>query len=100
MCELRFKVNSLDLIWSEGAIYIMGFEKGFREWKPLLKTGGYLVAPELTWIKPNPLTQVAEFWKEGYPAMQNVEGNLVIIEKAGYRTIDHFVFPESAWWDT
>ena len=100
MCELRFEENSFDLIWSEGAIYIIGFKKGFREWKPSIKKGGYLAVSELTWIKPDPPIQVAEFWKEGYPAMQNIEGNLAIIEKAGYRTIGHFILPESAWWDT
>lgn len=100
MCDLRFEENSFDLIWSEGAIYIIGFEKGFRKWKPLLKKGGYLAVSELTWIKSDPPTQVAKFWKEGYPAMQNIEGNLRIIEKAGYRTTGHFILPESAWWDT
>ena len=30
--ELPFDVDSLDLIWSEGAIYNIGFERGLKEW--------------------------------------------------------------------
>ena len=37
MLELPFAKNTFDLIWSEGAIFIIGFEKGLREWKPLIK---------------------------------------------------------------
>ena len=35
--------SSFDVIWSEGAIYIMGFERGLRAWRPLVRTGGYVV---------------------------------------------------------
>ena len=43
MFELPFAKDTFDLIWSEGAIFVIGFEKGLREWKPLIKYGGYLV---------------------------------------------------------
>ena len=42
MEKLPFEEESLDLIWCEGAIYIIGFERGIREWRSLLKEGGYL----------------------------------------------------------
>jgi ubiquinone/menaquinone biosynthesis C-methylase UbiE len=32
MGELDFQLNELDLIWSEGAIYNIGFEKGLNYW--------------------------------------------------------------------
>lgn len=47
MFELPFSANTFDIIWSEGAIFIIGFEQGLREWKPFLKLGGYLVLSEL-----------------------------------------------------
>lgn len=40
MDELPFQKEELDLIWSEGAIYNIGFQRGLNEWREFLKTGG------------------------------------------------------------
>lgn len=37
MDDLSFEKDSLDLIWSEGAIYNIGFERGLKEWRNYLK---------------------------------------------------------------
>ena len=37
MDALSFEKESLDLIWSEGAIYNIGFERGLNEWRNYLK---------------------------------------------------------------
>ena len=63
MFELPFARNTFDLIWSEGAISIISFEKGLREWKPFIKQGGYLVVSELGWIKPDAQTSYVPIWK-------------------------------------
>ncbi|MDB9330541.1 methyltransferase domain-containing protein [Nodularia spumigena CS-591/04] len=99
MFALDFPDASFDIIWAEGSIYIIGFENGLKQWKPLLNQRGYLVASELTWLKPNAPNELKEFWHEGYPAMQDIEGNLKIIQNSGYKIIDYFVLPESAWWN-
>ncbi|MFQ4141428.1 class I SAM-dependent methyltransferase [Chlorogloeopsis sp. ULAP02] len=100
MFTLDFPQASFDIIWSEGAIYIIGFENGLEQWKSLLKQGGYLAATEITWLKPHPPSELEEFWNANYPAMQDVEGNLKIFQKtSGYKIIDWFVLPESAWWN-
>jgi ubiquinone/menaquinone biosynthesis C-methylase UbiE len=99
MKELQFPPASFDLIWTEGAIYIMGFEAGLRAWKPLLKPGGYIAVTELTWLKPDPPAQVKEFWNEGYPSMKSLEENLEIIHAFDYYLIDYFVLPNRSWTD-
>ena len=99
MFSLEFEAQSFDLIWSEGAIYIIGFDQGLKTWKPLLKTGGYLVVSELSWLQLNPPSEIREFWATNYPAMNLIEDNLKLIKAAGYREISHFILPESAWWD-
>jgi ubiquinone/menaquinone biosynthesis C-methylase UbiE len=99
MFELILEPDSFDVIWSEGAIYIIGFEKGLREWQPLLKQGGYLAVTELSWLKPDPPAEAKTFWDENYPGMKTMEENLSILRNTGYREIDHFVLPESSWWD-
>jgi ubiquinone/menaquinone biosynthesis C-methylase UbiE len=99
MSALDFLNTSFDIIWAEGSIYIIGFENGLKQWKPLLKEKGYLVASEITWLEPNAPTELKEFWHMGYPAMQDIESNLKIIQKSGYKIVDHFVLPESSWWN-
>ena len=39
MDTLPFEPGQFDLIWSEGAIFIMGFVQGLRAWKPLFSNG-------------------------------------------------------------
>jgi cyclopropane fatty-acyl-phospholipid synthase-like methyltransferase len=48
MFEMDFTTEQFDLVWSEGAIYIMGFEQGFETCHPLLKPGGYMAVTELS----------------------------------------------------
>jgi ubiquinone/menaquinone biosynthesis C-methylase UbiE len=40
MSEMDFPDGSFDIIWAEGSIYIIGFDRGLREWRSLLKPGG------------------------------------------------------------
>ncbi|MDD3859911.1 MAG: class I SAM-dependent methyltransferase, partial [Bacteroidales bacterium] len=42
MENLPFREEELDLIWSEGAIYNIGFKRGLNEWRKFLKQGGYI----------------------------------------------------------
>jgi ubiquinone/menaquinone biosynthesis C-methylase UbiE len=98
MFELDFEPGSFDAIWSEGAVYIIGCEKGLREWQPFLKKGGYLAVTELSWLKAAPPTEAKTFWNENYPGMQSLEQNLAVLQETGYREAGHFVLPESAWW--
>ena len=43
MFNLSYENSSFDLVWSEGSIFVIGFEKGLREWRRLLTEKGYLV---------------------------------------------------------
>jgi ubiquinone/menaquinone biosynthesis C-methylase UbiE len=42
MDNLPFGDEEYDVIWSEGAIYNIGFERGVKDWSRYLKTGGLL----------------------------------------------------------
>lgn len=89
--------SPVDLIWSEGAIYIIGFEKGLRKWHPHLKNGGYLVVSELTWLTDDPPERLQKYWNKEYPGMQNVAQNQKIIKRAGYRWLGSILLPDAAW---
>lgn len=99
MFELPCGEASFDLIWSEGAIYIIGFEKGLREWKSLVRCGGYMVVSELSWIERDPPDEIRTYWEGEYPAIRTIAENTGIIRQEGYCLVDSFVLPESGWWD-
>ena len=46
MNEMTFEPASFDLVWSEGAIYFLGFEKGLARVRELVKPGGYVAVSE------------------------------------------------------
>lgn len=99
MFALDYEDGSFDLIWSEGAIFVIGFEKGLREWRRLLTGNGYLVVSELSWLSSDPPEEVRKFFMEAYPEIKTINENLETIKKAGYRVINHFVLPKESWWD-
>jgi len=98
MAHLPFQPESFDLIWAEGSIYIIGFQKGLELWRPCLKSGGYIAVTEVTWLKADPPQELSEFWR-AYPAMTDTPGNAARIRAAGLKLEDHFVLPPEAWWD-
>ena len=98
MTTLPFRPGTFDLIWSEGAIYNMGFKEGVKSWRPLLKESGYLVLTEACWFTDERSREAREFWAEGYPAMTTIEENVEILKTQGYELLDVFPLPQSDWW--
>jgi SAM-dependent methyltransferase len=96
MNEMSFPASSFDVVWSEGAIYFLGFEAGLRKVRPFVRPGGYVAVSEAVWLKPNPPPEVVEFWAE-YPEIDFVPEKLTVIERVGYEPTGHFVMPPSAW---
>jgi len=75
--EMKFSPESFDIIWSEGSIFIIGFEKGLREWKRFLKPNGFMVIHD----------------EKG-----NIEEKLGQVSNSGYALLDHFLLSEDIWW--
>ena len=99
MGDLAFPPNSFDLIWSEGAAYIIGVANALAAWKGFLKPGGFLVVNDLVWLRPDPPADAAAFFAEGYPAMTDIAGSLATLRECGYEPMGHFTLPDSDWWD-
>jgi SAM-dependent methyltransferase len=89
-----------DLIWSEGALFVMGFREGLVTCHQLLAPGGGLAVSELCWLRPDPPADCRQFFAEAYPAMTDVEAALSAIRAAGYELLGHFAVPESVWWSS
>jgi len=102
MNNLPFEPGSFDLIWSEGAIYIMGFENGLREWMKYLKPGGAIAVSQITWLKDDVKKKrpnLYDWWMEHCPDIRTIGENLNIVTLLGYEVLGHFTLPESTWWD-
>lgn len=103
MFNLQYGKESFDLIWCEGAIFIIGLEKGLREWKPLLVDNGYLVFSELSWLRKDLPKELVSFIEMMYAGLEgsmvrSVEDNIEIAKKLGFEVIDSFILPKTSWW--
>ncbi len=99
MLQPAVPAESLDLIWSEGAVYVVGFEHALRNWKALLKPQGLVIVSEMSWFSENIPTEASDFWRRAYPGMEPEEGNRRRAEAAGYRMLFTRRLPTQAWWD-
>ena len=99
MEELPFEEASLDMIWSEGAIYNIGFERGINEWRRFLKPDGYLVVSESSWFTDERPDEIEQFWKESYAEMDTIPVKLAQMQRAGYLPLAAFALPENCWLD-
>ena len=97
MDNLPFGDEEYDVIWSEGAIYNIGFEKGVKYWNRYLKVGGILVASEITWLTSSRPSELQKYWDEEYPEIDLASSKIHILEKNGYSPIGYFVLPEHCW---
>ena len=94
-----FPDGSVDLIWSEGAIYNVGFDVGLADWRRLLAPGGRIGVSEIAWLVADPPERVRRYWEASYPGMRSRGENARAIEAAGYRLLGDLVVPERDWWD-
>ena len=98
MNDLPFAKGSFDLIWSEGAAYIMGFANALKAWRSLLKPSGTIAVSELVWLRPNPPAEPAAFFAAEYPAMSNVAAVEQLVRESGYQPVAHFTLSNQDWW--
>jgi ubiquinone/menaquinone biosynthesis C-methylase UbiE len=74
---MDFPGESFDIIWSEGSIFVIGFENGIKKWRRFLKPNGFLVIHDENKDKTN---------------------KLGLITKYGYSLIAQFEISENLWW--
>lgn len=97
MDKLPFSDEEFDVVWSEGAIYNMGFEKGVNEWGRFLKPGGVLAVSDITWLTSERPAELERYWKTEYPEIATASTKIGILEKSGYSPVGYFVLPEHCW---
>jgi ubiquinone/menaquinone biosynthesis C-methylase UbiE len=97
MEELPFGPEEFDIIWSEGAIYIIGFEHGVKKWKNFIKPGGYLAVSEITWITTSRPSEIEDFWIKEYPGIDMASRKIKIMEENGFTLQGYFNLTKNSW---
>lgn len=99
MDQLEIEEQSLDLIWSEGAIYNIGFENGINYFKKFLKPSGFLAVSEITWLTSDRPQEIHDFWAEAYPEIGLASEKIKILESQGYKILGYFPLSRDEWMD-
>jgi ubiquinone/menaquinone biosynthesis C-methylase UbiE len=97
MFEMPFPPESFDVIWAEGSLHIVGIEKGLSTLRGFIRPGGFLVAHEMVWIRPDPPAEVLDRWQGRFPGIRSIDEIIEYIDKYDYRLITHFTLPEDFW---
>jgi ubiquinone/menaquinone biosynthesis C-methylase UbiE len=74
---LEFPDESFDILWAEGSIAVIGFERGLKEWRRLLKPHGFLVI---------------------HDDLGNLPLKLGVIARSGYVLLGYFTISAATWW--
>ncbi|MDJ0839141.1 MAG: methyltransferase domain-containing protein [Acidobacteriota bacterium] len=97
MDALPFSDEEFDVIWSEGAVYNMGFENGVSAWRRFLKPGGKLVVSEITWLGAARPPELQSYWEREYPEIDLASAKIGILERHGYSPEAYFFLPPHCW---
>jgi SAM-dependent methyltransferase len=87
----------IDLLWSEGAAYNVGFANALASWAPAMAPDGLAAVSELSWLGGPIPDAVGEFFRTGYPGMRSVEHNIAVAGSAGYEVLATYLLPPEAW---
>ena len=96
--RLDWEPGSVDLLWSEGAAYILTFAGALEAWRPLLADGGIAVITEMNYFSDQTSAAVTRFMQQAYPTIQTEEANIALIESSGFELLGVQRLPSSAWW--
>lgn len=78
MLEMHFPPNSFDVIWSEGAMTFIGFERGLTEWRGLLVPEGCLVV---------------------HDALSDLQRKIAVTYACGYTMLGQLELSPAVWWN-
>ncbi len=99
MTDIPRVFSDVDLLWSEGAAYNIGFADALAAWASVVTAHGVVVVSELSWLVDRPPDEAVEFFRSCYPAMQSVAQNVAVAKAAGYEVLATHTVPPSAWTD-
>jgi SAM-dependent methyltransferase len=99
MLEMDFEDGTFDIIWSEGALYFIGFQNGLKKCRQLLKDKGYLAVSEAVYLQKEIPEEVVQYWDSEYDDIDQIENTAEQIRMAEFNLISHFPLPVSSWFN-
>jgi cyclopropane fatty-acyl-phospholipid synthase-like methyltransferase len=99
MQDIASRFPTIDLLWSEGAAYNIGFANGLGSWSRSIRPGGFAVLSELAWLTEDVPQTAGDFFTAAYPGMRFTNDNVKIAEEAGYEVLATQTVSREAWTD-
>ena len=100
MGKLNWEAGLIDLLWSEGAAYNIGFDVALKNWRTFLKLHGIAVISEMNFFTENVPDKAREYMKSMYPGIKTESENIDLISSSGYQLIAAHHIPAQAWWES
>jgi SAM-dependent methyltransferase len=97
MLNMEFADESFDVIWSEGSMWVVGFERALGEWRRFIRPRGFLVVHEMAWLRPDPPSEIRSCWQLAYPGIRTASEYVEQVPEYGYDLLGHFALPEDFW---
>ena len=97
MKDIPATFPQIDLLWSEGAAYTVGFSNALKSWASVVNPSGFVVVSELSWLHNKIPNTVKEFFLSVYPDMHTIKQICEIAETAGYQVLETFILPKETW---
>ncbi|MGC9333059.1 MAG: class I SAM-dependent methyltransferase [Anaerolineae bacterium] len=97
MLDMEFADESFDVIWSEGSMWVVGFERALGEWRRSIRPRGFLVVHEMAWLRPDPPSEIRSCWQLAYPGIRTASEYVEQVPEYGYDLLGHFALPEDFW---
>ena len=97
MLDMEFPDESFDVIWAEGSLHVLGFERALEEWRRLLRPDGFLVVHEMVWLQPDPPADLVNCPELAYPGIRTAPEYIEQIPEHGYDLVGSLVLPEDFW---
>ncbi len=96
LAKIDVAEGSIDLIWAEGSIYVVGMERALVMWRPWLRPGGCLTFSDVVRWAGDLSEEARAFWAAEYPDMASEAAIRSRAEAAGYRVVRGFRMPKDA----
>lgn len=99
MADIPSTFQDIDLLWSEGAAYNIGFPHVLKIWHSSIRPSGFAVVSELSWLRDDVPAEARNFFQAGYPDMRTADDNRTIAQDAGYNVLSTHTLPRETWVD-
>ena len=96
MAKIEVAAGSIDLIWAEGSIYVVGMERAFALWRSWLRPGGCIAFSDAVRWTGDLSKEARAFWAAEYPDMASEAAVRSRAEVASYRVVAGFRMPKEA----